>query len=276
MLWRCAEHVFDCSASVVMGVLNVTPDSFSDGGLWADPASAIAHGLELAAAGADIVDVGGESTRPGAEAVAPDEELDRVVPVVSRLAAEGVCVSVDTRRAVVAAAALEAGASVVNDVSAGADPAMFGVVAAGGAGMVLMHMQGQPRDMQVAPHYDDVVAEVAEFLTARVEAARAGGVEREAIAVDPGFGFGKSLEHNLDLLAATDRLAGLGRPLVIGTSLKSMFAAIAGVGVHERTEATLATTVWTLLAGATMVRVHDVDQTAQAVAVVDGARRYWP
>lgn len=276
MLWRCGEYVFDCSRSVVMGVVNVTPDSFSDGGMWADPDAAVAHGLELAATGAGIVDVGGESTRPGAEPVSPNEELDRVVPVVARLAGEGICVSVDTRRAVVATAALEAGASVVNDVSAGADPGMFASVARTGAGLVLMHMQGQPRDMQDAPHYDDVVAEVAAFLTVRVAAAVAAGVDHEAIAIDPGFGFGKSVEHNLALLAATDGLAGLGRPLVIGTSRKSMFARISGLGVHERTEATLATSVWTLLAGATVVRVHDVDETVQAVAVVDGAREFWP
>lgn len=275
MLWRCGDFAFDCTRSVVMGVVNVTPDSFSDGGLWADPDAAVAHGFDLAAAGAAIVDVGGESTRPGAEPVAPDEELERVVPVVARLAAAGLCVSVDTRRALVAAAALEAGASLVNDVSAGADPQMFAVVRESGAGLVLMHMQGEPRDMQHAPHYDDVVAEVSGFLVARTGAAVAAGVGREAIVVDPGFGFGKTVGHNLALLAATDRLAALGRPLVIGTSRKSMFAAVAGVGVHERVEATLATTVWTLLAGATVVRVHDVEEAVQAVAVVDGARDLW-
>lgn len=275
MRWRCRDFAFDCSRSLVMGVVNVTPDSFSDGGLWAKPDAAVAHGLDLAAAGAALVDVGGESTRPGAEPVTPAEELARVLPVVERLAGEGVCVSVDTRRALVAAAALEAGASVVNDVTAGSDPAMFATVTGAGAGMVLMHMQGEPRDMQRAPHYLDVVAEVEAFLVSRIEAALAAGFDHEALAVDPGFGFGKTVGHNLALLAATDRLARLGRPLVIGTSRKSMFAAVVGLGVDERIEATLATTVWTLLAGATVVRVHDVEETVQAVAVVDGARDFW-
>lgn len=275
MLWRCRDFAFDCSRALVMGVVNVTPDSFSDGGLWTEPDAAVAHGLDLAAAGAALVDVGGESTRPGAEPVTPAEELGRVLPVVERLAGEGVCVSVDTRRALVAAAALEAGASAVNDVTAGSDPSMFATVAGAGAGMVLMHMQGEPRDMQRAPHYVDVVAEVEAFLVSRIEAALAAGVDHEALAVDPGFGFGKTVGHNLALLAATDRLARLGRPLVIGTSRKSMFAAVVGLGVDERIEATLATTVWTLLAGATVVRVHDVEETVQAVAVVDGARDFW-
>lgn len=275
MIWRCGAFTFDCTRSVVMGVVNVTPDSFSDGGLWTDPDAAVAHGLELVAAGAAIVDVGGESTRPGADPVEPAEELDRVVPVVARLADAGLCVSVDTRRALVAAAALDAGASVVNDVSAGADPAMFATVGAAGSGLVLMHMKGEPRDMQVAPHYDDVVREVSGFLTARTDAAVAAGVDRDAIAIDPGFGFGKTIGHNLELLAATDRLAALGRPLVIGTSRKSMFAAVADVDVHERVEATLATTVWTLLGGATVVRVHDVEEAVQACAVVDGVRALW-
>lgn len=275
MLWRCGAHVFDCTRSIVMGVLNVTPDSFSDGGLWAGPDAAVAHGLELAAAGAAIVDVGGESTRPGAEPVALEEEMRRVVPVVGRLVDAGLCVSVDTRRAPVASAAIEAGASIVNDVTAASDRDMFAVVRGGDAGVVLMHMKGEPRSMQDAPHYVDVVGEVAAYLEGRVEAAASSGVDREAVAVDPGFGFGKTAEHNLALLAATDRLAALGRPLVIGTSRKSMFAVLAGLGVRERVEATLATTVWTLLAGATIVRVHDVEEAVQAVAVVDGARGFW-
>lgn len=275
MRWRCRDFTFDCAHALVMGVVNVTPDSFSDGGMWVDPDAAVAHGLDLAAAGAGMVDVGGESTRPGAAAVPPDMELDRVVPVVARLAAEGVCVSVDTRRAVVAAAALEAGASVVNDVSAGSDPSMFATVRDSDAGIVLMHMRGEPADMQREPRYRDVVAEVEEFLVTRVEAALVAGVDHEAVAVDPGFGFGKTVAHNLSLLAATHRLAAIGRPLVIGTSRKSLFAAVAGVGVHERVEATLATTVWTLMAGATIVRVHDVEETVQAVAVVERAREFW-
>jgi len=273
--WVCGRFTFAGERSIVMGVVNVTPDSFSDGGLWAEPDAAVGHGLDLAAAGAQIVDVGGESTRPGAPPVAVRDELARVLPVVRRLAGEGLCVSVDTRRGVVAQAALEAGASIVNDVSAGADPAMFDVCARQGAGVVLMHMKGTPGTMQDDPRYGDVVAEVRAFLAGRLEAARRGGVAADHVALDPGFGFGKTLAHNLALLAATEGLAALGRPVVIGTSRKSMFSSLLGLDVAERVEATLATTVWTLLAGASVVRVHDVAETVQAVKVVDAVRDHW-
>src|SRR5215218_4843049 len=186
----------------VMGIVNVTPDSFSDGGRFLDPDAAVAHGLELVATGADVLDVGGESTRPGAEPVAEDEELRRVLPVVRRLAAEsGVPVSIDTSKAAVAAAALDAGASIVNDVSAAADPGMFGVVAAAGAGLVVMHMQGEPRTMQTDPHYGDVVVEVGDFLLDRLAAARGAGIHTMSLCADPGVGFGKTAAHNVELLA---------------------------------------------------------------------------
>ena len=219
MLWRCGERSLECSArTLVMGILNVTPDSFSDGGRFFDPGIAVRHAVEMIADGADIIDVGGESTRPGSDPVSVEDERDRVVPVIKAIAAEApdVPVSIDTRKHEVAAAALEAGATIVNDVSAGADPDMFAVVRDAGAGMVLMHMKGEPKTMQEAPHYDDVVAEVAAFLQSRVATARAAGVAHERIWLDPGIGFGKRLEHNLALLANLESLVGLGFPVLLG------------------------------------------------------------
>ena len=251
----------------VMGVVNVTPDSFSDGGRYLDPGRAVQHGLALAAAGADVLDVGGESTRPGAQPVGADEELRRVVPVVRRLAAEaGVPVSVDTTKAPVAAAALDAGATIVNDVSAGrSDPAMLAVVAGAGARFVAMHMQGTPATMQREPTYGDVVAEVAEFLRARLAAAEEAGVDRERLIADPGIGFGKTAAHNFELLARLEELvAAVDVPVLVGTSRKAFLgAALASsegdpLPVTDREEATLATVVWCFDKGASMVRVHDV------------------
>jgi dihydropteroate synthase len=256
----------------VMGVVNVTPDSFSDGGLYLDPGVAVEHGLELAAAGADVLDVGGESTRPGAEPVEADEEIRRVVPVIRRLAAEaGVPVSVDTTKAPVAAAALEAGATIVNDVSAGRfDPAMLPVVAGAGAGYVAMHMQGTPATMQREPRYDDVVAEVGEFLVERLRAAEEAGVTRSDLIADPGIGFGKTAAHNLELLARLPELvAAVGVPVLVGTSRKAFIgAALGGLPPEEREEGTLATVVWALDRGASMVRVHDVRPAKEAVRLL--------
>jgi len=261
------------SRCVVMGVLNVTPDSFSDGGLALDPAGgpdrAVVLGLALVAAGADCVDVGGESTRPGADPVDPQEELARVVPVIEGLVAEGVVVSVDTRRTVVARAALDAGASIVNDVGAIApDEGMLETVAAAGAGYVIMHLRGTPRDMQDDPRYEDVVGEVEAALDAAVARAHAAGVDPRSLAVDPGIGFGKTLAHNLALLAAVPRLAALGPPLLIGTSRKSFIGRLTGVATPgERLAGSLASAVLAARDGARILRVHDVAATVEALAV---------
>src|SRR5579871_1396061 len=252
-----------------MGILNVTPDSFSDGGRWLDPAAAVAHGLELAAQGAAIVDVGGESTRPGAEPVAADEERRRVVPVVEGLAAAGVAtISIDTSKLEVARAALDAGATFVNDVTAlRAAPGLAELVAERDAEVCLTHMQGEPRTMQDDPSYGDVVAEVGEFLAERVAFARAAGIARERICIDPGIGFGKTVEHNLQLLARLRELTAIGVPVMVGTSRKSFLGRITGRGEDERLAATIATNVLAMLGGATLFRVHDVAAVRDALAV---------
>ncbi len=252
----------------LMGVVNVTPDSFSDGGLYLDPAAAIAHGQELLAAGADILDVGGESTRPGAEPVAETEELRRVVPVVEGLA--GATISVDTSKVAVAAAAIDAGASVVNDVTAlRGDPEMAALCAERGVSVILMHMRGEPRTMQQNPVYDDVVDEVRAFLVERIESALAAGVAEDRIWVDPGIGFGKTAEHNLELLRRLGELAELGRPLVIGTSRKSFIGQLDGSAARERLGGTIASTVFAAAAGADVLRVHDVAEVRQALTLAD-------
>ncbi|CAN5660354.1 dihydropteroate synthase [soil metagenome] len=227
MIWRTKRGEVDLSRrGLVMGVLNVTPDSFSDGGAFLDHERALAHGLELVADGSEIIDIGGESTRPGAESVGEVEELRRVVPVIRALRAESeVLISVDTSKAAVAEAAVEAGADIINDVTAlQGDGRMMEVAAQSGAGVVLMHMQGNPRTMQKAPHYEDVVGEVVEFLRQRMEAVLRFGMAAESIAIDPGIGFGKTLSHNLALLRALPRFAELGRPVLIGVSRKSFLS----------------------------------------------------
>ena len=244
-----------------MGVLNVTPDSFSDGGRWLDPGAAVAHGLRMVDEGADVVDVGGESTRPGADPVPVDEELRRVVPVVEALAPH-VRISVDTRKAEVAEAAIAAGATLVNDVSASLAP----VAAAAGphVGWVAMHMQGDPRTMQRDPSYADVVAEVRAFL---VERATGAGVDE--VWIDPGIGFGKTMEHNLTLLAHLDELVATGYPVVVGTSRKSFLGRLTGdAAADDRVEASVATAAWALSQGAAMVRVHDVRPTVAAAGLL--------
>jgi dihydropteroate synthase len=252
----------------LMGVVNVTPDSFSDGGLYLDPEAAIAHGRELAAAGADILDVGGESTRPGAEPVSAEEEQRRVVPVIEGLGDLDCELSVDTSKASVAAAALEAGATIVNDVTAlRGDPGMAALCAERGATVVLMHMLGDPRTMQDDPRYDDVVAAVKEFLAERLEAAFAAGVAEEDVWLDPGIGFGKTAAHNMELLRRLGELRELGRPLVIGTSRKSFIGRVDGSGPGERLGGTIASSVLAAAEGAEVLRVHDVAEVGQALAV---------
>jgi dihydropteroate synthase len=255
--------------TLVMGIVNVTPDSFSDGGRYLDPAAAIAHGRELLAQGADLLDVGGESTRPGAAAVDASAEKARVLPVVEALAGEGARVSIDTSKAEVAAAALAAGAEVVNDVTALGDPAMAAVCADAGCGLILMHMKGTPRTMQDDPTYEDVVAEVREFLAGRIEVAEAAAVDAGRIWIDPGIGFGKTVEHNLELIARLDRIADLGPPVVVGASRKNFIGVITGRPVEKRLGGSLAAGILAAAAGADVLRVHDVAATVEALRVAD-------
>jgi dihydropteroate synthase len=253
-----------------MGVVNVTPDSFSDGGQFLDADAAVEHGLRLTAEGADILDVGGESTRPGADPVSEDEELGRVVPVIERLASDGRArLSIDTTKVAVARAALDAGASLVNDVSAFRfDPGMAALVAETGVGCCLMHMLGKPRTMQEDPRYDDVVSEVKAFLEERLAFAVSEGVDEERVWLDPGIGFGKTVEHNLELLRRLDEIVAIGRPVVVGTSRKSFLGKLAGGRDEgERLPGTIATNVLALERGASVFRVHDVAQNADALAV---------
>jgi dihydropteroate synthase len=252
----------------LMGVVNVTPDSFSDGGLYLDPERAVAHGEELARAGAAILDVGGESTRPGAERVSVEEELRRVGPVVAGLAGGEAAISIDTSKAAVAAAALDAGAEVVNDVTALRGDAEMGVLCAErGATVVLMHMLGTPRTMQDEPRYGDVVDEVRSFLAGRVEAAMAAGIAEEKVWLDPGIGFGKTAAHNMELLRRLPELGELGRPLVVGTSRKSFIGRVDGSDAGERLGGTIASSVLAAAEGAEVLRVHDVAEVGQAMAV---------
>jgi dihydropteroate synthase len=254
----------------VMGVVNVTPDSFSDGGRYLDRAAAIAHGLELDSEGAAILDIGGESTRPGASAVAAEEELRRVLPVIEGLISAGAAaqLSIDTSKARVAAAALDAGARLVNDVTAlRGDPEMAALVASRGVDCCLMHMLGDPRTMQRDPRYEDVVSEVKAFLEARMRSAVAQGIPEERIMLDPGIGFGKTLEHNLELLRRLEELVALGRPVVIGTSRKSFLGRITGREVDERLAGTITTNVLAFERGARVFRVHDVRPVYDALQV---------
>jgi dihydropteroate synthase len=257
-----------------MGVVNVTPDSFSDGGAYLDPGAAVAHGVRLVEEGADLLDVGGESTRPGSDPVPDDEEVARVGPVIAGLVDRvDVPVSVDTRKAAVASAALDAGAALVNDVSAGADPAMFAAAAERGAGIVLMHMRGEPKTMQDDPTYEDVVAEVAAFLHERRDAALAAGLDREQVAVDPGIGFGKTLEHNLELLRQLAALREPGTPLVVGPSRKRFIGTLTDTEADDRVEGTAGAVAWCAAQGADVVRVHDVQAIVRVVRVVDAIAR---
>ena len=271
-VWRVGERAFDCSErTLVMGILNVTPDSFSDGGRFLDPEAAVRHGVQMAADGADLVDVGGESTRPGSDPVLAGEEIGRVVPVIARLAEEipSVPISIDTRKPQVAAAALEAGARIVNDVSGGRDLAMFDLVRARGAAVVLMHMRGEPRTMQEAPTYDDVFGEVHEHLRERIEAAELAGIDPDRIVIDPGIGFGKGFEHNLELIRRIDGFLDLGRPVLVGPSRKRFIGTILDLPEDRRVEGTIGAAAWLVARGAHIVRVHDVREVVRAIRVVD-------
>jgi dihydropteroate synthase len=259
---------------MVMGIVNVTPDSFSDGGSFLRPEVAAEHARRLLDAGADILDVGGESTRPGAEPVSEDEELRRVMPVIEALANSGALLSIDTMKAGVARRAVAAGAHIVNDVSAlTADQDMARAVRDARAGVVLMHMRGSPRTMQAAPRYGDVVGEVSSFLRERLRELEEAGIAREAMAVDPGIGFGKTVEHNLALLAGLRTLARLGRPVVVGCSRKRFLGEVTGRAVGERLAGSLAAAAVAVFLGAHVVRVHDVAESRDAALVAAAVAR---
>lgn len=269
----CGGRVLDLTAPVVMGILNVTPDSFSDGGRFAAPGAALLHAGEMVAAGAAIIDVGGESTRPDAPAVGLQEELDRVIPVIEALCGRlDVLISIDTMKPEVMRAAVDAGAGMVNDVLALQAPGAIEAVAAAGAAVCLMHMQGTPRTMQLHPHYEDVVGEVRHFLLQRASACEAAGIARGRIVLDPGFGFGKTVAHNLELLARFEDLAATGYPLLAGLSRKSMLGKLLDRAVDQRLPGSLALATLAVAGGARIIRSHDVGATVDAVRVAAAVR----
>ncbi|MGA9665314.1 MAG: dihydropteroate synthase [Gallionella sp.] len=267
MFLHCGSFRFDLSRPLVMGIVNVTPDSFSDGGLHLQPDAALAHAHQLMADGADLLDIGGESTRPGALPVGVQEELDRVLPIIEGLRGAPVPVSIDTVKPEVMRAAIAAGAQMVNDTNALRDAAAMGIVAAGDAAVCLMHKQGDPQTMQEWPHYENVVGEVSAFLRERIAAAEDAGIQRRRIVIDPGFGFGKTLAHNLSLLRELDKLAELGVPVLAGLSRKSMLGALTGQEVDHRLPASIAAALIAVQRGANIVRVHDVRATADALKI---------
>ena len=270
----CRDTVLDLAEPVVMGILNVTPDSFSDGGRHASIDAAVEWGLAMAAEGAAIIDVGGESTRPGAAPVGLPDEIARVVPVIERLASRaGVPISVDTTKPEVMRAAVAAGACLINDVRALQAPGALAAAAESGAAVCLMHMRGEPRTMQADPQYESVVTDVREFLGGRIAACEAAGIPRERICVDPGIGFGKRPQHNLALLAALDRLAGPGIPVLVGVSRKSLLGIITGRPTGERLAGSVALAALSVMRGAAIIRAHDVAATVDAVKVASALRR---
>lgn len=277
LLWRCGSHTFFCGPrTLVAGILNVTPDSFSDGGEFFDPRRAVEHALEMVQAGADFIDIGGESTRPNAQPVNVEDELKRVLPVVEGIrASSDIPISVDTTKAEVARRALERGVEIINDISSlQADPEMGKVVAGSGAGLILMHMIGTPQTMQNNPQYEDVVADVESFLEVRLEAAQRMGIESECLCVDPGIGFGKTLDHNLALLGAGWRFRALGVPVLVGASRKSFIGKLLNATPDDRLEGSVAAAVAAVLNGADIVRVHDVAETRKACAIADALKPY--
>lgn len=269
---RAGKFVLTLDRPLVMGIVNATPDSFSDGGKFLARDAAIAHARKLIEDGADILDIGGESTRPGAAAVSLDEELDRVLPVLEAVAADGVPVSIDTQKKTVMVAAIAAGAAMINDVNALQAAGALAPCAASNVAVCLMHKRGQPATMQVAPHYDDVVADVSEFLAARARICMDAGIERERIVIDPGFGFGKTIDHNFRLLRELRSIAGLGYPVMAGFSRKASLGIVTGRGADERLAASIAAAVLCAQNGATILRVHDVRETVDAVKVLMAAR----
>jgi dihydropteroate synthase len=272
MFLHCASLRLDMSRPLVMGIVNVTPDSFSDGGRHLLRDAAIAHAQQLIAEGADILDIGGESTRPGAQEVSVQEELDRVLPVIEGLRAVAVPLSIDTCKPEVMRIALAAGVHMVNDINALQQPEALAAVAASDAAVCLMHKQGHPQTMQLEPHYLDVLLEVMEFLRTRVDAVEAAGIGRDRIVVDPGFGFGKTLPHNLTLLRDLDHFSALGVPLLAGLSRKSMLGAITGQDVAHRLSASVAAALIAVQRGAAIVRVHDVRATCDALKIWQAVR----
>ncbi len=274
MDFSIGPYRFDGSRTIIMGVLNITPDSFSDGGRFLDRSRAVDRAFEMSREGADIIDIGGESTRPGSEGVSLEEELERVIPVVEAVAPTiGIPVSIDTMKAYVAGAALDAGAMMVNDVSALAfDPHMAGLVASHGCSVALMHMRGEPRTMQDNPLYDDVVGEIIDFLSERIAFAERMGVDKEKIIVDPGIGFGKNLDHNLAILREIRRFHELGRPVLVGPSRKRMIGMITGAPVEERDWGTAAIAAWCAASGVELLRVHNVKAMRQVCAVAEAVR----
>ncbi len=272
-VWRCGDHTFALGArTLLMGIVNVTPDSFSDGGMFSDADDAVKHGAQMVADGADILDVGGESTRPGSDPVSVDEEMGRVLPVIRGLHEEvpQVAISVDTRRSVVARAALDVGAVIVNDITAAGDAETFRVVRAAQAGLILMHMKGEPKTMQEHPSYTDVVGEVRDFLASRIGSAVAAGIARDRLCVDPGIGFGKDLDHNLALLHEIAAFHELRVPVMVGVSRKRFIGTLTGEqDPAERVEGTAGAVAWCASQGVDIVRVHDVKAMASVVRVVD-------
>ncbi len=268
MFLHCGNFHLDLSRPLVMGIINVTPDSFSDGGQHLRREAAITHAQQLIAEGADIIDIGGESTRPGAQPVGVQEELERVLPIIEGLRGISVPISIDTCKPEVMQAAISAGAQMVNDINALQDAAAMKAVSAGNVAVCLMHKQGDPQTMQQQPHYQNVIAEVGEFLRGRIAAAEAAGIGRERIVVDPGFGFGKTLEHNLDLLRHLGNLCELGVPVLAGLSRKSMLGAITGQDVNHRVAASVAAALIAVQRGASIVRVHDVRETVDALKIL--------
>jgi dihydropteroate synthase len=266
-MWHCGKFQFDLARPLVMGIVNVTPDSFSDGGHHATTTPAIAHALQLLEDGADILDIGGESTRPGAAAVSVREELDRVLPVIEGLRGISVPISIDTWKPEVMRAALAAGASLVNDINALQAADALDIVAKSDAAVCLMHKQGAPQTMQQQPQYLDVIVEVSAFLRQRMAVAEAAGIARDRIVLDPGFGFGKTLAHNLDLLRELEAFCALGVPVLAGLSRKSMLGAITGRDVNERLAASVAAALLAVQRGAAIVRVHDVRETVDALKI---------
>jgi dihydropteroate synthase len=273
-VWTFRDRALDLSTPRILGVLNVTPDSFADGGLYLDPAAAVGQAERLVADGADLIDLGGESTRPGADPVSADEEIRRILPVIGPVLALGIPVSIDTGKAEVARVALDAGAHVVNDVTALEDPGMARVVAEREAGLVLMHRKGTPRTMQRDPRYEDVVMEVRALLASRRAAAVEAGIAPERIVLDPGIGFGKAVEHNLELIRRVDAIASLGSPVLLGVSRKRFLGALTGVDTPtERDFATVAAVVAARMRGVALFRVHHVAATRQALRVADAIAR---